>query len=558
MILYELKVQRFRGIRELSWRPTPGINCLIGPADIGKTTILSSIALLLSPRPPSPPSEYDYFERLFEDGFEIYGVLGGLSEEVMSSSGPLPLQGWLAGSLQPLPDEGGAEPVLVCRVTGTPDFDVIHELIDANGDSRPFSVALRRRLGFIRLPTEDVARNELRLGRGSLLEREIGSHELRGPLSRALSAASADLDLPKPVQEAIARLHDLFLAGGLPADLMLGAVSPEGGALLGLLGLLEGESSDKAIPVFRAGAGTRRVALLKIAALAAGELPIIAVDEPEMGLEPYRQRGLVVDIRGLVDPGGQAFLTTHSSAVVGALQSNELWRVDRDGVRELADPLIQKVMRSAPDALLSRLPVLSEGATEAGFLYPLLNRLSLRDRTVSLDDLGVRLVAREGQPSIFNEAGSLIARRIECGAFVDNEDEHTGRRETLAGDPLCAFGTWDEVRNLEEALARWLPRARLGDLVALASQALRRSEASLLQQVGEAAGKPGTASVEDLLGGLGEPAVREAIALAMQKGNWFKSYERGLEVGNALLEWGVPGEIESVIDKFWTEVASRV
>ncbi|EOV2228542.1 ATP-binding protein [Klebsiella variicola subsp. variicola] len=43
----KVEIQNFRSIRLLTWQPSPGLNCLIGPGDSGKTTILDAIDLCL-------------------------------------------------------------------------------------------------------------------------------------------------------------------------------------------------------------------------------------------------------------------------------------------------------------------------------------------------------------------------------------------------------------------------------------------------------------------------------------------------------------------------------
>ena len=48
-VIRKLTVARFRGIEKLEWRPLPGMNIILGGGDVGKTTILEAIALLLSP-----------------------------------------------------------------------------------------------------------------------------------------------------------------------------------------------------------------------------------------------------------------------------------------------------------------------------------------------------------------------------------------------------------------------------------------------------------------------------------------------------------------------------
>jgi hypothetical protein len=49
MHIKRLVISRYRGIEALTWDPSLGVNCLIGPGDTGKSTVLSAIGLLLAP-----------------------------------------------------------------------------------------------------------------------------------------------------------------------------------------------------------------------------------------------------------------------------------------------------------------------------------------------------------------------------------------------------------------------------------------------------------------------------------------------------------------------------
>jgi hypothetical protein len=57
VFIRRLRIRGFRGIADLAWFPEPGINCLVGPGDSGKSTVLAAIALLLSPAPGYSLSE---------------------------------------------------------------------------------------------------------------------------------------------------------------------------------------------------------------------------------------------------------------------------------------------------------------------------------------------------------------------------------------------------------------------------------------------------------------------------------------------------------------------
>jgi putative ATP-dependent endonuclease of the OLD family len=56
-----LEVENFRGIKSLAWAPAAGMNCLIGPGDSTKTTILDAIELCLNPRAYTFADDCDFF-----------------------------------------------------------------------------------------------------------------------------------------------------------------------------------------------------------------------------------------------------------------------------------------------------------------------------------------------------------------------------------------------------------------------------------------------------------------------------------------------------------------
>jgi putative ATP-dependent endonuclease of the OLD family len=72
--IYQLSIKRFRGIAELSWRPSRGVNLILGGGDVGKTSVLEAIGLLLSPTQPTMVADTDYYGRDVESGFEIEAV----------------------------------------------------------------------------------------------------------------------------------------------------------------------------------------------------------------------------------------------------------------------------------------------------------------------------------------------------------------------------------------------------------------------------------------------------------------------------------------------------
>src|SRR5258708_8509279 len=116
----------------------------------------------------------------------------------------------------------------------------------------------------------------------------------------------------------------------------LGRAGTPGVSLARSVGLTVGADDQSALPLTSWGTGTRRLASLEIASLLTNWVALAVVDEPEAGLEPYRQRAFVYDLHH----GGnrQAFVTTHSPATLatGVAVGSVVWHVSAGEVRREA------------------------------------------------------------------------------------------------------------------------------------------------------------------------------------------------------------------------------
>lgn len=73
--ILHLKIERIRGLKTIDWSRSTGLNLILGGGDVGKTTILDAIALLLSPVNPANLPDTDFYGRAIEEGFSIEAVL---------------------------------------------------------------------------------------------------------------------------------------------------------------------------------------------------------------------------------------------------------------------------------------------------------------------------------------------------------------------------------------------------------------------------------------------------------------------------------------------------
>jgi predicted ATP-dependent endonuclease of OLD family len=91
----QIEIKNFRGISALTWDPTPGINCLVGPGDSGKSTILDAIDLCLGARRTVQFSDSDFYQLDVTKPVSISVTVGELSDalKAMDAYG-LYLRGW--------------------------------------------------------------------------------------------------------------------------------------------------------------------------------------------------------------------------------------------------------------------------------------------------------------------------------------------------------------------------------------------------------------------------------------------------------------------------------
>lgn len=451
-----LHIQRFRGIRELIWRPGARLNVLLGGGNVGKTTLLEAVGLLLNPATSYTLADSDYFGRRVEDEFVIEAVMV-LPGEVNRQPGMAWPWEWdgreavlaererLDGAML----QGAARTsVYKVRVRGTADLELVYEIVQPDESAVAFSVGLRREIGLVRLLGDDRNDRDLRLVQGSNLDRLINDRGLRARLGHQLAADSVDRHLDDEPRARLQLLDEQFEARRLPSQLGLAFTGSAGQSINALIGLTA-ERDGVVLPLASWGAGTRRLAALAIGDSLLEGHPITLVDELERGLEPYRQRQL---IQRIAAGHGQTFVTTHSSSVLTAATDASIWYVDTGGqVGELPIDKIFRHLTRDPEAFLARLAIVAEGATEVGFLRELLDH-----RLPGWRDLGVHITDGSGNDDALTLLEALSLGGVKFGGFVDNENRDAGRwRAVKMRVPHLVF-QWDEG-NLERNVIPMFP-----------------------------------------------------------------------------------------------------
>ncbi|MEP1327114.1 AAA family ATPase [Pseudophaeobacter sp.] len=384
MKIAHISISEFRGVKSLDWSPSPTVNCLIGPGDSCKTTILDAIEIGLSPRFGYTGSDPDLFRCDPTSNPEICLTLVDLPDElIVEQKYGLYLRGWNETN-QNVNDEraDGDQTALTIKASLDPEtlewrWEIFNERLQGEPPRFGFRDAkfvAPNRLG-------EYADRHLTWGRNSVLGRLEKGPNASGLLASSVrqakaSFAAGDRSSFDNVVELTEKVGANFLVP--KAEAYEAQLDIHSGMLAsGAVSLHDGN-----MPLRTLGSGSSRLMVAGVQN-SGPQRNITLVDELELGLEPHRIMRLLRFLRsGLPREGDaspnvhQTFLTTHSPVVVCELDVAELFCVRNsagsitvscarpaEGQAETA----QRHVRSSPHAFLAPRLLIGEGRTEVGF-----------------------------------------------------------------------------------------------------------------------------------------------------------------------------------------------
>jgi putative ATP-dependent endonuclease of OLD family len=545
------------------------MNVILGGGDVGKTTILEAIAVLLSPTNSMVLSDADYWQRDVESGFEIEAVMSlpepsGISQQTKHA------WPWRWDGTKPqfphVDEEPHAAdcdvPVYCVRARGTADYDLMFEVLQPDESTDHFSVNVRRKIGLVRLSGDDRNDRDLRLVQGSALDRLIADKGLRSRLGGKLGQDKISAELKTDAQSKLAELSTSFQDHALPGGLDLGLTGGQGLSLNALIGLTAKKESVQ-LPLSSWGAGTRRWASLLISSAHHGDAPITLVDEIERGLEPYRQRALIAELQSVET---QVFVTTHSSAALSAASTAALWYMDVMGsIGRLPKTVSAHVARD-PETFLARIAIIAEGESEMGFVKTLLRRAIGNN----LLHHGIWLTHGGG-----NDTTLTLLEATESGirfaGFADNEGRNPDRWTAVINRLQTLVFRW-QTGCLESNILPLVPKDKLEQFIQLdgESGARRRTLSDRLNMPEDKLFPSIAAKATDLTQLIIEAATGhippekknatkgERSALKKHGQVWFKSASGGEELATKMFEFGLWPSVRTQLLPFLNAVLSAV
>ena len=383
MRIRHIEIRNFRGIKSLSWPVKGDFNCIMGPGDTCKTTILTALDYALSPRAPNF-YDSDFFNQDVDHDIVIQVTLTDWDEtqpEIRNFFKESKFAQYKCGlddtGLLPEPPSEDCVAVSVSlRVDKNlePKWSVVKGRDEEEDqDRQPIYASDRAVLGLSRL---DIFSDfQFTWGRNTILTR-LSADKL-GNLKTILSelvreTRQSDITGYESVAEC-QTVADTIRQEAQNAGVKLTSLSPRidiqrQSMSAGALSLHEDN-----VPLRNKGSGSKKLIAAAMQMKLHDGKNISLIDEIEVGLEPHRIRGLIYKLKNSPQ---QIFTTTHSPVVIRELSvaSDELYVCKRDtgGAVSLqslgAIPDIQGSVRSNAEAFLGSKVIACEGTTEIGCL----------------------------------------------------------------------------------------------------------------------------------------------------------------------------------------------
>lgn len=535
----KIEIQNFRSIRSLSWRPSSGLNCLIGPGDSGKTTILDAIDLCLGARRNVAFGDTDFFGLDITQPIRITITVGALPDPLkdLDTYGHF-LQAFNreTGLVEEEPRQG-IETVLTLRLTVDselePAWSLVSERARALGLER--NIAWKDRLSLAPARLGTYSSSNLSWTRGSVLNRlseerpNLGAELAHAAREARVSFGNqAGIQLAETLQIVTQKANELGVPVGAQAQALLDAhsVSIADGAIA-----LHDESG---VPLRSLGTGSSRLLVAGLQRAAAQRASIALVDEVEYGLEPHRLVRLLDSLGAKENPPPlQAFLTTHSPVAVRELSGDQIFVVRKrlDGAHlvqlvGIADD-VQSTIRLDPEAFLARSVIVCEGASEVGLIRGLDQCWTLANGRSMLAAGTAYVNVGGGEPDrCFVRGIALRKLGYRVLVLVDADKPPTPATvqeyEALGGE----FITWRHGRALEDELFLSLPDTAVDLLLQRAVDLLDEELVSAHLQT-QSNGQVTLAGIrlQRQQGIAYPPEIRQILAVTSRyrKNGWFKS-----------------------------------
>lgn len=431
MYIYKIRIQNFRGIKLLDWKPSKDINIIIGENGCGKSTIGIALDYLLNPYLNwynRTFSEMEYYNRNMNEAITIEVWFKGVENFIVDDGELL---------LEHIDDddkisENGNNLVLITKLKGDIDGSISHVIL-SNGKEYPFR---QKHKGLIKYKYIGVDRDplkELSFYKSSMLSRLIDSDKLSDTITDIIEEFNSDSSrrLMKNTyfKSSIKKLEDSFsdfnLIDNNDESIKIEVTELNERKTLQAFSLVSRNNDTlNYIPLKYQSRGIKNLMLLLILENVMKESGILFLEEPEQNLEPFMQKKI---IKRLSSSGnGQMFFTTHSIETTQLYDFENIFLIKSGGIQRLpnldnVDRKFEKhveryVKRELISGLFSKGVLLVEGDSEIAGI-PVFSECYNK----GLEYSGIEVIKGGGKDQIFKYANFYYNCQIPVISLIDND-----------------------------------------------------------------------------------------------------------------------------------------
>ena len=541
MEIKHLKIRNFRGIKELEWFLPGKYNCLIGPGDCGKTSILDAIEFALYPYYTITFDDTDFYNCNSDNAIEIYVSVSFCPEEFCEDTKfGLYLRGINNNEIIDEPNDESIS-ILTVKLTVCKSLEPEWTLyVERETDTKDISHRMREKLGMMRIGAQ--VEKHFTWGRGSILNKwSENIDQAKAMISEAVRKAKSGFDEGqiRDLPEIISKITGASEKFGykpknsFKANLDTKSISFGYGAI---------SLNDDSIPIRQLGTGSKKLIASGLQVESTVEGAILLFDEIETGLEPHRLRNLIRVLKRELANKGQIIATTHSSVALVEFDAANIVVVrNNNGVlschsfpEEIKNEF-QGTFRRVPEAFFSHKVIVCEGATEFGFLLAY-EELLVKKGNDNFGYQGISVV--DGKGDTFKQISKdLHSLGYNTSVLIDSDKLGEEEIKELKDSGIIVVN-WDGNVSIEQRVFLDIPENKITDFISLAKDILSEDKGddeanqSVLDSINAKLGsKYNTFSELNSLGNY-----RQQLGEIAKKKEWFKRPDKAKKLGFLVFE----------------------
>ncbi len=500
MYIKRVKIENFRGIKEMDWILENKLLCLIGTSDSTKTTILDAIEYGLYPYWNLNITNTDFYECNINNPILIQITIGNLPEYFIEEN----TYGLFIRKF--VEDDSNDEPTnedeifLTIQLTVNEFFEPEWKVITNRNLEKSISHKDRAKLRIARIG-ENIDK-DFYIGRNSILKSYIDdTKELNNQVFSILqSVKEQDIDTHS-VDSAFANIKKVIDNYNIKLNDQLGLELEMKSSDLNISNI---GISDGLIPLNKKGTGTKRLLSSILNLEGDNNENCILIDEIEYGLEPYRIADLLYKLK---TKERQSIITTHSSIPITELDYHNLiiCRSENGETNCLKIPEeFQGLLRKFPYAFLSRKILITEGATEWGIIRKFNDFWN--EENFSLAYSSGIIVDGHGGSSAITKAKQFKKLGYDVAIFIDGDDDTTNEQADKLQD-IKVFKLKDKY-NTEK---RILEDINFGNLQKIIDIMVQVKDESLVKKYMEEFFGISTLNLEDVKDSIQEKDIKNKL-----------------------------------------------